>query len=77
MPVFLLLGDGASHVAAHPSHGEEIPAQPQPDPVLTRVGTAHRHADGGYVIDLVAVPLTGRLLLRPPTADDSPHLRSR
>lgn len=75
MPVFLIVDGATSHVAAHPDHKGETLREPESEPVLSRIGTARKAGDGGYVVDLVAIPLSGRLLLRPPTADDAPALR--
>lgn len=38
-----------------------------------RVGTAYGRADGGWNVHLSALPVHGRLVLRPPTGDDLLH----
>jgi len=68
MPVFVVVAARRSYVAADPkspqagaqgttAHGQDV---------LQRIGTAVRRPDGGYSIELTALPVNGRLLMRPP-----------
>ena len=36
-----------------------------------RVGTARRRSDGGFDLSLTAIPVNGRLVMRPPEANES------
>ena len=71
MPVFVLVERRHEVHAAHPSHRDALPRASASD-VLQRVGTARREADGGYLIHLTALPVSGQLLMRPPRPDESP-----
>jgi hypothetical protein len=68
MPVFVVVEARKAVHAAHPDHkGKVGPAKGAPSQDFEqRIGTAHRQEDGSYVVKLTAVPVTGRLIIRPP-----------
>ena len=71
MPVFLVFQAKRVHHASHPN--EKSPAsktEVSGTDVLQRIGTAIQQDDGGYLIDLVALPVNGKLLMKPPTEHD-------
>jgi hypothetical protein len=72
MPVFLVIPAKRSHHAAHPDHKAAIP---QPTQILgadflQRIGTAVQQEDGSFLLELFALPISGRLLMKPPTDSD-------
>jgi hypothetical protein len=71
MPVFVLVERRRRAHAAHPDHKAPFPPDRAED-VVQRVGTAWRDADGNYSINLIALPVNGQLLMRPPKPDESP-----
>jgi len=76
MPVFLLLDGMPVHHAVHPDHPGPLPtaSSPPADDALLRVGTAIKREDGGYLIELRALPVNGTLLMRPPGPSDQRDL---
>jgi hypothetical protein len=74
MPVFLLVDRIESHHAAHPDHREPISKESGAphEEALPRVGTAVGQPDGSYIVELTALPVKGRLLMRPPEPTDRP-----
>ena len=72
MPVFLVMPAARKNSAAHPSHKGELRAQTKAVGVdfLQRIGTAIKQEGGGYLIELAALPVSGRLLMKPPTQHD-------
>ena len=68
MPVFVVWETFKSVYAAHPEHKGEIgPArETRAQDYEQRIGTAYRQDDGSYVVQLTALPVSGRLLIRPP-----------
>ena len=68
MPVFVVIEARKAVHAAHPNHKRKVgPAKGAPSQDFEqRIGTAHRQEDGSYVVKLTAVPVTGRLIIRPP-----------
>jgi hypothetical protein len=74
MPVFTSAASfGDTRHAAHPDHKGPLPAS-RDDTGSLRIGTAWCTADGSYVIELVAVPVNGKLVMRKPHEDEHPHL---
>jgi hypothetical protein len=79
MPVFAVpdATEAPPQVAAHPSPPGSLRAEaetaPRRDAPGPRIGTALRHADGSYRIQLTALPLNGMLILRPPGPEDGLH----
>jgi hypothetical protein len=55
-------------------YSSSAPALPKGDAedLLQRAGTAWREADGSYLIELTALPVNGRLLMRPARPGESP-----
>ena len=76
MPVFVLVTRHDAVHAAHPDHKGALPKGDAED-LLQRAGTAWREADGSYLIELTALPLNGRLLMRPPRQGESPDSATR
>jgi hypothetical protein len=78
MPVFTVIE--ATRIA-HASHPSEAPAKPpqvdEQDDFWQRVGTAFAMNDGGFTILLNAIPLSGRLVVRPPQAGEKRDPRRR
>lgn len=72
MPVFVLVQRNQAMHAAHPDHKAALPEVHAEDSVQ-RIGTAWLEENGSYVIQLVALPVNGRLLMRPPSADEHPN----
>jgi hypothetical protein len=70
MPVFVLIERRRGAQAAHPDHKAPLTPDYSED-VVQRVGTARREADGTYIINLVALPVNGQLLMRPPRPDEN------
>jgi hypothetical protein len=79
MPVFLVMPATLSHHASHPDHKPAISKRNEKTgtDVLQRIGTAIQQEDGGWLVDLLALPVDGRLLIRAPTEHDrlDPTLR--
>ena len=71
MPVFVLIERRRGAQAAHPDHKAPLPPAYAED-VVQRAGTARRDADGTYIINLTALPVSGQLLMRPPRPDETP-----
>lgn len=73
MPVFVVFGATRELVASDTD--EAVCAEEQPstssNDYWQRVGTARARADGGFDIQLTAVPLNGRLVIRPPKEHES------
>lgn len=64
IPVFATTQRGSVHRAAHPDYKGPLPVDGADDEILNQVGNAWRREDGNYVIQLVAFPVTGELLVR-------------
>ena len=68
MPVFIVLP--ATRELTASDTGETVYTAEQPNSVphdyWQRVGTALARSDGGFDIHLSAVPINGRLVIRPP-----------
>lgn len=72
MPVFFVVEHhGVAHVA-HPDHRQPLPAAYR-DEMLQRIGTARRKSNGSFTITLKAIPLSGRLFMRPPLPTEIAH----
>jgi hypothetical protein len=73
MPVFVVVRARRAHAAAHPDQRGTIPgaAAVEGEDFYQRVGTAVRTPEGGYRIDLTALPVGGALLMRPPRPGES------
>jgi hypothetical protein len=73
MPIFIVLpatrelrvsiADEAPYTAEQPKS--------EPNDCWQRVGTARARSDGGFDIHLNAIPINGRLVMRPPTEHES------
>jgi hypothetical protein len=71
MPVFLVFSARRSHYASLPS--EETVSKTNElsgKDFLQRIGTAVQQEDGSYLLDLAALPVNGKLLIKPPTEHD-------
>jgi hypothetical protein len=66
IPVFAIVRRGSVQRAAHPDYSEPLSSEGEEE-ILNRVGSAWRQQDGSYLIQLVAFPVNGQLLLRPLT----------
>ncbi len=64
IPVFAIIQRGSIQQAAHPDYKGPLPYE-RAEEILNRVGSARLEPDGSYLIQLVAFPITGELLLRP------------
>lgn len=64
IPVFATIQHGGVRRAAHPDCKGTLPSEGEEE-ILSRVGSAWRQQDGSYLIQLVAFPVNGQLLLRP------------
>jgi hypothetical protein len=64
VPVFAITSLGGVRRAAHPDCKAPLPSKGGEE-ILSRVGSAWRQQDGSYLIQLVAFPVNGQLLLRP------------
>jgi hypothetical protein len=72
MPVFVVVPAAITMHAAHPKHRGKIPKGPQVDgsDFEQRIGTAMRQKDGSYSVQLTAMPMNGKLLIRPARRGD-------
>jgi len=68
MPVFTVIEARQSVQAAHPDskHKIVIERETKSQEVEQRIGTAFVQLDGSYIVQLTALPVSGRLLIRPP-----------
>jgi hypothetical protein len=68
LPVFVVVPARVSVSAAHPSYKRSVPKGPvvEGSDFQQRVGTALRLKDGSFSVQLTAVPVDGRLLIRQP-----------
>jgi hypothetical protein len=72
MPVFIVVE------AARTVHASVPPQATDPHQTVTvhgqdfwqRVGTAYPRPDGGFTIQLTAIPINGKLVVRPPKAGE-------
>ena len=72
MPVFVVTPAIVSLHAAHPRHRGKVPkgAQKEGADFEQRIGTAVRQKDGGFALQLTAVPVNGKLRIRPARAGE-------
>ena len=72
MPVFVVVPAQVTMHAAHPKQRGKLPKGPQVDGAdfEQRIGTAMRQSDGSYAVQLTAMPVNGKLLIRPPRRGD-------
>lgn len=80
MPVFVMIPARRTHYAAHPDHKGPTPKATQiadGADFLQRIGTAIQQEDGSYLIELAALPVSGRLLMKAPTEHDHRDPTSR
>jgi len=63
IPVFSTMHRGGVQRGAHPDYKGPLPSDSDEE-LLSRVGSAWRRQDGNYLIQLVAFPVNGQLLLR-------------
>lgn len=72
MPVFVVTRARVTMNAAHPSVEYKLPKEPSREgqDFEQRIGTALRLKDGSLEVQLTAVPVDGRLLIRPPLAGE-------
>ena len=68
MPVFVVTPARLTMSAAHPSHKYKLPKESarEGQDFEQRIGTALRQKDGSLAVQLTALPVDGRLLIRPP-----------
>jgi hypothetical protein len=72
MPVFLVMPARRANYAEHPNNKGERPARALKEGTdfLQRIGTAVKQDDGSYLIELAALPVSGRLLIKAPSKND-------
>ena len=72
MPVFVVTPTAVSLHAAHPHHRGKVPKGPQTigADFEQRIGTAVRQKDGGFALQLTAIPVNGKLWMRPARAGE-------
>ncbi|HUL12366.1 MAG TPA: hypothetical protein VLU73_09385 [Methylococcaceae bacterium] len=72
MPVFVMAEAAVQRqFAAHPSHEGPVKAPvASGKDFVQRVGTAIRSEDGSYAIQLTALPVNGKLMMRPARTDE-------
>ena len=72
MPVFVVMPAAVTLHAAHPHHRGKRQKGLQIDGTdyLQRVGTAIRQRDGGFALNLTALPVHGKLVMRPARAGE-------
>ena len=63
IPVFSIRHRGSVQRGAHPDYKGPVPSDSDEE-ILSRVGSAWTTQDGNYLIQLVAFPVNGQLLLR-------------
>jgi hypothetical protein len=73
MPVFIVLPATRELTASDIGETVCTAEQPRsaPQDFWQRVGTALARSDGGFDIHLIAVPVNGRLVIRPPREHES------
>ena len=73
MPVFIVLPATRELAASDDDEDVYTAQQPKSEPhdYWQRVGTARARSDGGFDIHLNAIPINGRLVIRPPKAHES------
>jgi hypothetical protein len=73
MPVFIVLPATRELTVSITDEARYTAEQPKsaPDDYWQRVGTARARSDGGFDIRLNAIPVNGRLVMRPPTEHES------
>jgi hypothetical protein len=62
--VFAVVRRRSVQRGAHPDYKGPLPSEGE-DEILNRVGSAWQQEDGSYLIQLVAFPINGQLILRP------------
>ena len=73
MPVFIVLPATRELTASDTDEAVSTAEQPRsaPHDYWQRVGTARARSDGGFDIQLNAIPINGRLVIRPPKEHES------
>ena len=73
MPVFIVLPATRELTVSITGEAAYAAEQPKsaPHDYWQRVGTARARADGGFDIQLNAIPINGRLVIRPPQEHES------
>jgi len=70
MPVFVVFPATSHAVATVASEGESQKLNAKitrpGKTYLQRIGTAHVQSDGAFYVQLVAIPVSGKLFIRPP-----------
>jgi hypothetical protein len=79
MPIFMVVPGSKRLSAAHPTEPGKRLATLEPDTrdrndAYVRIGTMIRNADESWSIKLMAVPLAGPLIARPPRDGEMPSL---
>ncbi len=79
MPVFSVIEATKTVHASHPTEAPAVPpeVEAQDEDFWQRVGTAFAAEDGGFTILLNAMPLNGRLIVRPPRTGEKIDPRRR
>lgn len=79
MPVFTIIESTKTRYATHPDQQSSMGYKEDIDTenYELRVGTALIQNDGSYKIQLVAFPVDGKLLMRPPHGDEHQDLTQR
>ena len=72
MPVFVVVSAQVTMHAADRHHKGRVPKGPQVEGAdfQQRIGTALRQKDGSYSIQLTALPVDGKLVIRRPRAGE-------
>jgi hypothetical protein len=73
MPAFIVFPATRELAASDTDEAVYTAEQPRsvPHDYWQRVGTAHARSDGGFDIHLTAIPVNGRLIIRPPKEHES------
>jgi len=72
MPVFVVVPARVTLHAASADFKGRVPKEPTVEGAdfEQRIGTAYRQKDGGFVVQLTAVPVNGQLRIRPRRAGE-------
>ena len=73
MPVFIVVPATRELTTSLTDDAVSYADEPKsvPQDYWQRVGTARARSDGGFNIDLTAIPINGRLVIRPPKEHES------